>query len=322
MPWSTTLIFENSFLMLPTTFDSDKLLRVSQAAIGIFAVAILTAGFSLTALICFAVRNRSFQLDSVFIPAASSCALGLLTVFYDFLISSRYVWNTPALLVTIAAAISTIIYGCLSFWMRWQTSHPSQPRETRPPHVQTTPLARHSSVNSSASLWQDPVYYENYVRNMYPTSARPSPQPQPSMPYGNGLSSPDHHQSIAQYSGAPGAVYDPSSITEEEMQRQQMLMLLLQPNTTPGLPNAAPNTYNIDWPGNGPDHDDFTTPSALRRAPTEALSSVPTTPRPGVVRQLTNDLLTHPWDGVWRGPGPPPPAAGREERRRQIEQGR
>lgn len=302
--------------MLPATFDNDNQLRVSQAAIGIVAVASLTAGFSLTGLLCFAVRNPTFQAESVFLPALSSCAIGLLTVLYDFLISQRYSWNTAALLVTIAGALSTVVYGVLLIWTHRRIAALRPPTANFPAQ---TPLGRASSINSSSALWQDPGYYENYVRNMYPTSAHPANSPQ--QPLSGG--------------------YDPASITEEEMQRQQMLMLLLHKPPSPPVGSVSnSHTYNIDWQGReeddlaaAPPHG-FYAPGQPSPAPSSEY-----TPRPEMVRQLTHDL--RPWDGVWRGPGPPPASAAtvrhprqrtstdprtragsREERRREIELGR
>ena len=93
VPWywriialGSTVVILGGFLMLPITFDSQAQLRMSKAALGIFAVALLTAGFSFTALLCFAVRNPLFQADAVFLPSLTACAIGLLTIFYLSLI--------------------------------------------------------------------------------------------------------------------------------------------------------------------------------------------------------------------------------------------
>lgn len=321
---------QDRFLMLSVTYDNERnQLRVSQAAVGIFAVAILTAGFSLTGLSCFAVRSPLFQSDAVLVPACVACAIGLLTVFYNFLTSMRYVWNTPAVLITIAAAISTIIYGIVAVWIHRRVARDGRPRNFNvlDRRASQPPLARAASANSTTSLWQDPGYYENYVRNMFPASAHPGQQQHSYSPHSDGPLPP-----------LPPPIsngYDPNCITEEEMQRQQMLMLLLQKEPSPAtarLPNS--HTYNIDWQGR--EDDDLISPPPPPNgyyAPSQSspsLSPPYATQRPGMVRQLTSELATHPWDGVWRGPGPPPPhvgsravsGEGREERRRQIEQGR
>lgn len=287
------------FLMLPATFDDDPMLRVSKSVIGIFAVALLTAGFSTTALLCFAVRNPIFQAEAIFMPSFSSCLLGLLTVFYDCLISSRFNWNTPALLVTIAAAVSTVVYGGLLLWTYRKISDTRSRATVQPLH------ARAASIASDGQPYQAPSYYENYVRNMYPTSA---------------------HQSVQ--SQATGG-YDPNSITEEEMQRQQMLMLLLQKEQQPS-PDPSSDTFRLDWQI-GQEQE---TPIQGYYAPgSDSAYSQPSPqpehPRPGLVRQLTQEGL-RPWDGVWRGVAArrqPDPQDWRlshderEMRRRQIEMG-
>jgi hypothetical protein len=322
VPWYWRLVAIGSsfmilggFLMLPATFDTtkDDTLRVSASAIGIFAVALLTAGFSLTALLCFAVRNPLFQADSLFLPSLTSCVLGLLTVFYDFLISSRYGWNTAALLVTVAAALSTIVYAALLIFTYRRisvvkSSAASVPLNPRPSSI--------SSVGGggAGSSFQGSSFYENYVRNMYPTSIR-DPQ--------------------------PAVGYDPNSITEEEMQRQQMLMLLLQKEPQ-ASPDPSASTFRLDWQPNDHEEGPLSPPANGYYAPNSAQSSAyPQTAYPGppgLSRQLTGDLAQmRPWDGVWREPararvpsggeghgiyGRAQSVESREERRREIEMGR
>jgi len=294
--------------MLPATFDNDPLLRVGKSVIGIFAVALLTAGFSLTALLCFAIRNPIFQADAIFMPSLSSSILGLLTIFYGFLISSRFSWNTPALLVTIAAALSTLIYASLLLWThRKLRSIRSHQTITQPVHVRAASIA-----SDNNTPYQAPSYYENYVRNMYPASA---------------------HQTQA-----AGGYEDPNPIiSEEEMQRQQMLMLLLQRDQQPS-PDPSSDTFRLDWqvsqeqetpvqgyyaPGSG-------SASASASYPNTAYPTFsPQVRPPGLVRQLTQEGL-RPWDGVWRGVAARRVPEGqdwalsqdeREVRRRQIEMG-
>jgi len=303
VPWYWRIIAVGTFfmilggyLMLPSTFDNNAMLRVSETVIGIFAVALLTAGFSLTALLSFAVRNLLFQADSIFLPSLAACAIGLLTIFYDFLISTRYVWNTPAFLAIVAASISTIIYAALLVY----THRKIGIIKARGPAVPPAP-PRPSSIGSSARLWQDPAYYDNYIRNMFPASAR---EPQP-------------------------MGCDPNKITEEEMQRQQMLMLLLQRDQT-STPDPSQSTFRIDWQGQEPDES----PAHSYYAPgqTQHSSAYPQTaypPQSTLSRQGTGAFT--PWDGVWRGPATRQwkPSSNdsedassrerREERRREIE---
>lgn len=291
------------YLMLPATFESGKkaknMLRVSQAVVGIFAVALLTAGFSFTGLLCFAVRNPLFQAEAIFLPALTSSAIGLLTIFYDFLVfnTDRYTWNTPALLTTAAAAVSTIVYAGLLIWAHRRIALLKNPKKQQSLSMQMQAPAETSPYHrdSQTALWQEPGFYENYNRNMFPTAHAPSPE--------------------------PPAGFDSDSITEEEMQRQQMLMLLLQRDESPG-PDASQSTFHIDWQGRD---EEEPPPTNGYYAPGQ--SATPQTPylRPGIIRQMTNELPS--WDGVWRTsarvsnsmwrrPG------SRELRRQEIEQGR
>ncbi|KAF7190030.1 hypothetical protein HII31_08361 [Pseudocercospora fuligena] len=282
------------FLMLPATFEKQAKqdLRVAQAVVGIFAVALLTAGFSFTGLLCFAVRNPLFQAENVFLPSLTSCALGLLTIFYNFLIFNRYEWNTPALLVTVAAALSTIVYGGLLLWTQRKVNSVKAKRPALP-----VPMTR-MQQDSEASLWhgQGSSYYENYNRNMFP-SAYTGAHVQPAQP-------------------VQQSTYDPDSITEEEMQRQQMLMLLLQNNHDVSTPDPTSSTFRIDWQG----REDEEAPAHGYYAPSPA-SVTPLTAYPpqGIGRQWSNDL--QPWDGVWREVRRPNSQEFREARRREIERG-
>ncbi|KAK6437906.1 hypothetical protein LTR95_005896 [Oleoguttula sp. CCFEE 5521] len=309
-----TLMILGGYLMLPATFDSDPLLRAPKTVIGIFAVALLTAGLSVTGLICFAVRNAAFQAESVFLPCTTACALGLLTVFYDFLISTRYAWNTPALLVTVASAVSTVVYGTLLIYTYRRVSKSRGPGPYVPPNMRTQPLDPAVPTGRSASLaYQAPGYYENYLANMYPTSAHPQTPP------------------------ASGGVYDPNHITEEEMQRQQMLMLLLQRNQPP-TPDPSQSTFHIEWQGQQEAEDTgHLTPVGGYYAPRHQQSSASgrsTQSRPTHSRQWSQQGM-RPWDGVWRGVSTASGSSGedsgitvvrgsqerREERRREIEMG-
>ncbi|KAK4631132.1 hypothetical protein CLAFUW4_03481 [Fulvia fulva] len=291
------------FLMLPATFEKERLhdsedhqghdsdIRVTPAVLGIFAIALITAALSFTGLLCFAVRNALFQRDLIFLPCLASCVLGLLTVIYDFLVFSRYEFKTPALLTTVAAAVSTIVYSSLLI------SNQRRIGKTRTVPAQLPiPMVTHQHQDSESTLWQDPSYYQNYNRNMFPTAHVPREPP----PSG----------------------YDPNTITEDEMQRQQMLMLLLN-RDQPSTPDPSQSTFRLDWNG----QDDEDAPRNGYYGPPD--SAQPSTaypgPSPGIVRQMTNEL--RPWDGVWRGVTnnrriPRPTSREfREQRRREIERG-
>lgn len=287
------------FLMLPPTFEKEPGLRVGKAVVGIFAVALLAAGFSFTALLVFAVRNPLFQADHIYLPALTSCALGLLTVLYSFLVFSRYTWNTPALLVTVVAAVSAVIYGCLLIWTQRRIGAIKAKKQEV--HHMTIPLAQTPAPTqhrgSEVTLHQENSYYENYNRNLFPSAYTPTSQPPP-----NG--------------------YDPNTITEEEMQRQQMLMLLLNKDH-PSTPDPSQSTFRIDWQGKEEDEAPPNGHYTPQSGPSSAYpsSAIPSTayPSSGISRQGTNEL--RPWDGVWREVRRPPSQELREARRRDIEQG-
>lgn len=56
-----------SYLILPGLYAKNYELKFSQAVLSVFVVALLTAGYSFTALLCFACRSDEFQAESVFL---------------------------------------------------------------------------------------------------------------------------------------------------------------------------------------------------------------------------------------------------------------
>lgn len=331
--------------MLPATYVEASTLRVNQTAVGIFGIAILTAGFSFSALLTFTIRNPLFQADAVHQPCGVASAVGLLTVFYNFIVSSSYTWKTPTLLLAIAAGISTIVYAGLFLLSHRRISQirarPAQPSSTLPltsaspartsfaspatPYEPST-LGGESTNDRRPSTYQPPGYYENYIRNMYPTSTATAPGPS---------------------TGDLG--YDPHSISEEEMQRQQMLMLLLandNSNNNPTAPQQQSSTFHIDWQDadESPAHG-YYAPGAGTGSSSSGVGTGGSWPAPpqqplpeqSSAKRWTNRALK-PWDGVWRGvtrreeqnrmqpqlqpqPSQQQLAEGREERRREIELG-
>lgn len=315
--------------MLPATYVNTDTLRVNQTAVGIFGIAILTGGFAFSALLTFTIRNPLFQADAIHQPCALASGVGLLTVFYDFIISSSYHWKISTLLLAIAAGVSTIVYTGLLLLSLRRVSH----IRSRPPQASSTvPLTmaspRRTSFASPAttyepstiapsertSSYQPSGYYENYIRNMYPTSTR-APEP-----------------------NTADLGYDPDSITEEEMQRQQMLMLLLA-NESPAHQQQQ-STFHIDWQGEADDSPahGYYAPGAATGSSMETGTGTggswpdpPPPPEQSMAKRLTRGAL-RPWDGVWRGvarreeqqqqqQNQQPNPMGREERRREIEMG-
>jgi hypothetical protein len=142
------------YLILPGLYDKHPDLKFSSASLSVFVVALMTAGYSFTVLLCFACKNPKFQAESVFLPAITSSAVGLLTIAYNFLSSKRYNWNTAAITGTVLSTTSTLLYGILLFWA----------------HRRIVKI-REGTVGSG-KLWSEPHFYNNFIPNMYPTAVK------------------------------------------------------------------------------------------------------------------------------------------------------
>ncbi|KAF2120247.1 hypothetical protein BDV96DRAFT_642092 [Lophiotrema nucula] len=149
------------YLILPGLYAKDPQLRFSQAVLSVFVVALLTAGYSFTALLCFACRNEMFQAEAIFLPALTSSALGLLTIAYNFLSSHRYEWGTAAITGTVISTTSTLLYAGLLLWM----------------HRRIVKL-KEASNSRSGNLWSEQSFYTNFIQNMYPAARSGSTPPE------------------------------------------------------------------------------------------------------------------------------------------------
>jgi hypothetical protein len=150
------------YLILPGLYAKDAQLRFTEAVLSVFVVALLTAGYSFTALLCFACRNKRFQAEGVFLPALASSALGLISIAYNFLSSRAYQWGTAATTGTVLSAAATLTYAVLCIHTFRRLNKP----------VLQQPDAR-------ANLWSEQSYYSNFVTNMYPTAVHTPSQPPP-----------------------------------------------------------------------------------------------------------------------------------------------
>ncbi|RMZ70855.1 peroxisome proliferator-activated receptor gamma coactivator-related [Pyrenophora seminiperda CCB06] len=146
------------YLILPGLYANDAQLRFSDAVLSVFVVALLTAGYSFTALLCFACRNDRFQADGVFLPALTSSVLGLVSIAYNFLSSHAYRWGTAAISGTVISTGSTVLYAILLLWKYRCMAKTKEHVEQR------------------SNLWSEQSYYSNFVANMYPTATRSPPQ--------------------------------------------------------------------------------------------------------------------------------------------------
>ncbi|KAL5117995.1 hypothetical protein ACEQ8H_004141 [Pleosporales sp. CAS-2024a] len=154
------------YLIMPGLYLKDNTqLKFKQAVLSVFVVALLTAGYSFTALLCFACRNELFQAENVFLPALAFSAFGLIAIGYNFLSSHSYVWGTSAISGVVLSATATLTYGALLLWT----------------HHRIVRLA--SNPTTSRQLWSNESYYTNFVQNMYPAaSTRSTPGPTADLP--------------------------------------------------------------------------------------------------------------------------------------------
>ncbi|KAF2123455.1 hypothetical protein P153DRAFT_380084 [Dothidotthia symphoricarpi CBS 119687] len=158
------------YLLLPGLYAKDAQLRFRESVLSVFIVALLTAGYSFTALLCFACRNEVFQAEGVFLPALTSSALGLLSIAYNFSCSRSYTWAMPAITGVVVSTTATLLYSGLLIWQHRRIIH----------------IKAHS--RSPENLWSDQTFYTNYVQNMYPTAVtnhthtRSPPPPPPQHP--------------------------------------------------------------------------------------------------------------------------------------------
>jgi hypothetical protein len=52
---------------MPALYDSDPKLRFGKGILTVLVVALMTAGYSFTVLLCFACRNKIFQAEAIFL---------------------------------------------------------------------------------------------------------------------------------------------------------------------------------------------------------------------------------------------------------------
>ncbi|EOA85448.1 hypothetical protein ACJQWK_06284 [Exserohilum turcicum] len=184
------------YLVLPGLYAKDAQLRFTDTVLAVFVVALLTAGYSFTVLLCFACRDRRFQAEGVFLPALTSSALGLASIAYNFLASHAYRWGTAATMGTALSAVATLVYSSLCLYTYARLHQPAPQPDAR------------------ANLWSEQSYYNNFVVNMYPTAVRSPSQPLP----------PAHHLHLHQ------PVY-----TDDDRVSQQMALLLSKSDSRPSL---------------------------------------------------------------------------------------
>lgn len=160
-----------SFLVVPSTFDTQAQLRVSTTILGGFGVGLLTLGFSLAALACFCSRSWAFSAEHVFVPCIFVCLVGFLNVPYCFIVSTRFRWNALAMSTTIGAAVTAFLFTALYFFARRRLA---PPRIDQVGHSDNIDLLRRHSNASATGSYHTQGYFANHFANMYP-AARTAP---------------------------------------------------------------------------------------------------------------------------------------------------
>ncbi|KAI5195354.1 hypothetical protein E4T39_08255 [Aureobasidium subglaciale] len=159
------------FLVVPSTFDTQPQLRVSQTILGGFGIGLLALGFSLAALASFCSRSWAFSAEHIFVPCIFACLIGFLNVLYCFSISTRFKWNVTAMTTTIGAAVAAFVFTVLYFFARRRLARPQHEQNVLPDHID---LLRRPSNASAAGSYHTQSYFANHFANMYP-AARTSP---------------------------------------------------------------------------------------------------------------------------------------------------
>jgi hypothetical protein len=187
-------------------------------------VALLTGGYSLTALVWFACPALLFRHDCIYVPAAASSAFGFAAAMSCLALSTRFDASAPSFAVTaVLSLLSTTIYGALALHTRSVVRRFSH-RQSWPAHAAYSPGA-------------SPGYYVPYApyapaSTQHLTAARP----------------PSERASSVNYSGA--------ALTDDDMVSHQMAQLLANKDPQPS-PDPAQSTFRLEWPpGVGDDDDD------------------------------------------------------------------
>ncbi|KAK8177724.1 hypothetical protein IWX90DRAFT_377121, partial [Phyllosticta citrichinensis] len=230
---ATWMIFGGYVIMTPLFHGNPKgMIAIDPKVLTIFVIALFIIGYSLTGIICVAVKCWTFQTESVFLPTISSSALGLLTALYSFLVYQHTQWNAATITAIVLSAGMTVIYTILFFLTTRRISK-----------LRAKLSAERNSTN--AVLQPETTPYDAWIANMFP-SVRPLP--------------PDYIPPSEQ------EPYRPYYRTEEEVVNEQFAKLLKQREQESRLsPAASTSTFRIDLPQND-ESDNEASPNARRTA--------------------------------------------------------
>jgi len=183
---------------------------MTSGVITIVIVALLTGGYSLTALLWFACPSIVFRQEYIFIPAASCSVFGFIGTAWALIISTRYQISAVSCPITISLTLgSALLYGGLAVYTR---------RRIRQ-------MTRSASWPAQPS-WQDAGYYSPYASSTYPLAAA---------------------QSIASERASVNYSIHQPGPTEDELVNQQMATLLTKVDPRPS-PDATQSTFRLEWP--------------------------------------------------------------------------
>lgn len=255
-----------SYLILPSTFETDPQLRFSKGVLSIIIVALLTGGYALTVLLYIACPSVLFRLESIFIPTASVSAFSFFAILYALASSNRYTFSLAPCPVSLAlSATSATLYGALAYftdrrilglkgktdrireWRR-HTRAASTPTITQSNNLcyssggYNDPVAGTSSAATATNQgsYMEPNYYANFIANMHPTARK-------------------YHRSNY-----------PPGVSDDEMVAQQMAALLKKKDSDPS-PDASSSTFRLDWNFN--EEDDIDPLTGAKRKPTFDMNS-------------------------------------------------
>jgi len=192
---------------------------MSSGVLTIVIVALLTGGYSLTALLWFACPSIIFRNRYIFVPAASVSAFGFLATAWDLAVSPRYNVSAPSCPITIVATItSASIYGGLAIY----TSR----------RIKTI---THTTPHAVRQSWTEYGYHAPYASSTYPLTG-------PGVTFESASINQNFNQPV---------------LTEDEMVNQQMAALLTKIDSGPRL-DVTQETFKLQWPLSNEEEEDPT----------------------------------------------------------------
>lgn len=312
--------------MLPDTYDDIPGFRVSKTFLAVFAIALITIGMCFVVLLMMAVRNWAFRAECLLLPVFSACLIGTLTIFYSFIIQSRYIWNIAGILTALFGTLSTVFFGMFMIFAYRCAALDSQMiyrHQSAIKHRNHTSYEAYQPKGPSPTLF--PIVQNETNESIYlnPFSHPLEPIASPPALAGGGTWSGSHRYTdsasvLSERPSMPSLNQQPSAasldqsqpngltLTEDELTRQQMLMLLTNKSDDLATSNSsgrqrAESGYRIDWEN----EEDVHSP-AVELASGDRFASVHNQAikkklmDAAAAGKLPPDYMEKEWDGVWR----------------------